>query len=288
MALIPQNDPRSAEAYDDRSTRAVRSVLVEIGQVLGAFKDKFAVVGGAVPWLLLDNDDMRHVGTIDVDLTLDAEGLRESEYAELVEALMASGYEQKGQRKRFQLVRTIEVDQGIPIDIYVDFLMPRNARLEAHDPPFITDFAVQKADGVDLALKFFNMIAIEGKMPRGGINRVEIAVASIPALLAMKGHALVGRDKPKDAYDIYYCVRNFPEGIEALAEQCRSLLEEKSGLKGYQGIAGKFRSYDDYGPSSVREFVEGSQVLGDRDADQWQQDAFGQVHAFLIALGIVK
>jgi len=286
MVLTPPSNPRSADAYDDRSTAAVRSVLLEIGQVLGAFKGKFAVIGGSVPWLLLDNGEMRHVGTLDVDLTLDAEGLRDSEYVDLVEALMASGYEQKGERKKFQLVRTIGVDAGLPIDIYVDFLMPRNVKLEAHDPPFISDFAVQKADGADLALKFFEMVAIEGKMPRGGINRVEIAVASIPALLAMKGHALVGRDKPKDAYDIYYCIRNFPDGIEALAEQCRPLLDEKSGLKGFQNIAGKFRAYEDYGPSRVREFVEGSQALGERTADQWQQDAFGQVDAFLNALGL--
>jgi hypothetical protein len=239
-----------------------------------------------VPWLLLDNDEMRHVGTVDVDLTLDAEGLRESEYVDLVEALMQSGYEQKGERKRFQLVRTITVDDGAPIDIYVDFLMPRNVKLERHDPPFVSDFAVQKADGADLALKFFEMVAVEAKMPRGGINRVEIAVASIPALLAMKGHALVGRDKPKDAYDVYYCIRNFPDGVEALANQCRPLLAEKSGLKGFQGIAAKFRSYDDYGPTCVREFVEDSHALGERSADQWQQDAFGQVEAFLILLEV--
>ena len=35
-------------------------------------------------------------------------------------------------------------------------------------------------------------------------------MCSIPALLAMKGHALAGRYKQKDAYDIYYCVRNYP------------------------------------------------------------------------------
>jgi len=263
-------------------------VLLEIGQVLGAFQGKFVLVGGAVPWLLLDNDEMRHVGTIDVDLTLDAEGLRESEYVDLVQALIDHGYEQKGERKRFQLVRTIKADDGPPIEIVVDFLMPRNAKVEKHDPPFISDFAVQKADAGDMALKYFEMVAIEGAMPRGGINRVEIAVASIPALLAMKGHALFGRDKPKDAYDVYYCVRNYPGGIEALAEECRPLLEEKSGLTGLQNIADKFRIYEDFGPTRVREFVEGSQVLGDRTPDQWQQDAFGQVDAFLQALGLVK
>jgi len=83
---------------------------------------------------------------------------------------------------------------------------------------------VQKADGADLALRFYQLVAIDGPMPAGGTNRVEIAVCSIPALLAMKGHALRGRYKQKDAYDIYYCIRNYPGGIGALAEDCRPIL----------------------------------------------------------------
>ena len=34
-----------ASDYDDRTTIAVKSVLIEIGQVLGSFKGKFAFVG---------------------------------------------------------------------------------------------------------------------------------------------------------------------------------------------------------------------------------------------------
>ena len=48
-------------------------------------------------------------------------------------------------------------------------------------------------------------------MPGGGRNRVYIAVA-IPALLAMKGYAIAQRLKHKDAYDIYYSIRNYPDG----------------------------------------------------------------------------
>jgi hypothetical protein len=66
MEMTP-GEPQSATDYDDRTTAAVKSVLVEIGQILGAFKGKFAVIGGAVPWLLLDADDMRHVGTPERD-----------------------------------------------------------------------------------------------------------------------------------------------------------------------------------------------------------------------------
>ena len=80
MAMNITSEPQSASDYEDRTTKAVRGVLVEIGQILGSFKGKFAVIGGAAPWLLLDNDDMPHVGP------LDAEALGDGEYVSLVEA----------------------------------------------------------------------------------------------------------------------------------------------------------------------------------------------------------
>jgi hypothetical protein len=250
-------------------------------------KGKFAIVGGAVPWLLLGNEDMPHVGTLDVDVGLDAEALGDGEYASLIDALRGHGYHQRQELRRFQLVRQVPTqDGGAPIDIIVDFLMPRDAEIVKNIPPLISDFAVQRADGADLAMRFYQFVAITGPMPAGGTNRVEIAVCSIPALLAMKGHAVEGRYKQKDAYDIYYCIRNYPGGPEALADECRPLLEHPSGAKGYGFIAGKFDTAEGFGPTCVRRFVEDTNVLGDRGPDQWQQDAFGQVDAWLRALGL--
>jgi hypothetical protein len=289
MADMNPNDPQSAADYDDRTTAAVKSVLIEIGQILGSFKGKFAVIGGAVPWLLLNNEDMPHVGSIDVDLSLDPEALGDGEYARLVESLMEKGYEQRAKLRRFQLIRSVPARDGGPaIDVIVDFLMPRDAQIVKNTPPIIADFAVQKADGADLALRFYQLVAIDGPMPGGGTNQVEIAICSIPALLAMKGHALRGRLKQKDAYDIYYCIRNYPDGIEALAASCRELLGEESAAKGYGYIAEKFATIESFGPTCVRQFVEETQVMGERSADQWQQDAFGQIDAWLRAMGLRK
>ena len=113
-----RDDPQSAAAYEERTTAAV-------AQILGSFRDKFVVIGGAVPWLLLDNDEMRHVGTLDVDLGLHAEALGDGEYAKLVDDLKEHGYKQDANRREFQLVRQVAVmDDGPPIDVVVDFLMP--------------------------------------------------------------------------------------------------------------------------------------------------------------------
>lgn len=279
-------EPQSAADYEDRTTAAVKSVLIEIGQILGSYKGKYTVIGGEVPWLLLNNDDMPHVGTLDIDLDLDSTALGDGEYATLVESLQGCGYEQReGFTRAFQLVRTIaETAQGPAIDIIIDFLRPRDAELVKNSPPLLSNFAVQRADGADLALKFYEMVALSGNMPQGGRNTVEIAVCSIPALLAMKGYAINGRHKQKDSYDIYYCVRNYVDGPEALAEACIPVLAEKSGAIGYSYIAQKFDDVDGYGPTCVRRFIEETDLLGERTPEQWQQDAYGQVDLWLRAL----
>ena len=100
----------------------------------------------------------------------------------------------------------------------------------------------------------------------------------------MKGFAINNRLKRKDAYDIYYCIRNYPGGVDVLGEDCRPVLAALEGAEGYGYIARKFEAFDSFGPTSVREFVEDSDILGDRTPEQWQQDAFGQTDAWLRAI----
>ena len=282
-------DRMSAKDYDTGTVQVVKSVLVEIAQILGSFKGKYVVIGGAVPWLQPGDPDMPHVGTVDVDLSLDAEALGDSEYARLVEELMGHGYVQQRGRRRFQLVRTVPMqDGGADIDVVVDFLRPHDAEITKNKPPLIDGFATQRAHGAELAHEFYEEIEIDAEMPGGGKNKASIAVASVPAFLAMKGYALAGRKKYKDAYDIYYCVRNYPGGIDCLVEATRPLLENKIAAEGYRLIAGKFRSTGDYGPTCVRYFVEGPPTPDGRTPAQWQTDAHGQVSTWLSGLGLMK
>ena len=117
-------DPQHASEYDDRTTAAVKSVLVEIGQILGSYRGKFAVIGGAVPWLLLNQSDMPHIGTLDVDLTLDAEALGDGEYAQLVESLLRHPIERFLPDNRSEPVADRYSPKSIPA--------PRGLRRSAH------------------------------------------------------------------------------------------------------------------------------------------------------------
>lgn len=285
--IISPDEPQSANHYHDRITDAVKSVMLEVGQVLGAFQGKFSIVGGSVPWLLMPDHEMDHVGTVDLDIALDAEALGDGEYATMIEALQKHGYRQSKAGRKFQLHRQIQPDDGGPaIEVIVDFLMPRSAVVIKNIPPLVQNFAVQRADGADLALRFAETVVVEGTMPNGAKNKVQISVCSIPAFLAMKGHALNGRYKQKDAYDIYYCIVGFDGGIEQLTKLCLPILSFESGAIGFNHILDKFEKLDSFGPVCVREFVTGSKILDGRTPAQWQQDAFGQVDALLRALAL--
>lgn len=236
-------EPQSAADYDDRSTEAVKSVLLEIGQILGSYKGKFVVVGGLIPWLLQNDEEMPHVGTLDIDLGLDPSALADGEYASLIELLKGHGYRQRDDLnpdlKPFQLVRELPQEDGSSlIEVVVDFLMQRNVKVAKNRPPLVEDFRVQEVNGADLAIRLAEDFRMNGTMPGGGTNTVTISVCSIPAFLVMKGFAVEKRHKQKDAYDIYYVIRNYHDGIPALAEACRPVLNDPEGLEGYHYISG--------------------------------------------------
>lgn len=283
------NLPDIARDYDERGSAAAYSVLIELGQVLGAYRQKFVIVGGAVPWLLMPNVRPSHIGTLDVDLNLSPEALSEGEYATLIESLETAGYERGvDDLKPFQLRRWVRLDEGAPIAIIIDLMMPDDAKNRKNRPPLVDGLRVIEASGGRVALNHYVVHHIEGRMPDGRNNAVDLLVASIPAFLVMKGYALIGRDKKKDAYDIYFSVRNFEGGPVALAEACKALLADASVAMGYRNIASKFRHEDDFGPQTVKAFLAESDALGEMTDEQIQVDAFMQVRAWLSALGLMK
>jgi len=75
-------NPAKSPNYKDRQVEAARSVLIDVGQVLHSFRDAIVVVGGWVPDLLLPNAKPEHIGSIDVDLALDAAKLNDGRYGD--------------------------------------------------------------------------------------------------------------------------------------------------------------------------------------------------------------
>jgi hypothetical protein len=77
----------------------------------------------------------------------------------------------------------------------------------------------RKARGCDLAFDLFVETEISGVLPEGGRDRALVRVSSLVSFLVMKGMALHDRLKEKDAWDIYFCLTNYPGGMDALAHE---------------------------------------------------------------------
>jgi hypothetical protein len=90
----------------------------------------------------------------------------------------------------------------------------------------------------------------------------------------MKAMALYDRLKEKDAWDIYYCLKNYPEGLIVLADAFKSLSHHGLIKEGMNKLSEKFASEKHVGPKFVADFEE---VLDEEDRAIIQRDAFERV-----------
>lgn len=246
--------PRHRGDYSNRQVEAAHRVLVDVGQVLASFRDAIVVVGGWVPDLLLPNAQSEHVGSIDVDLALDAAKLDDGRYAELLKSLLDTERYRQGD-KTFQLVTDVDLKDGEPpVSVYVEFLAPSDVKLKKNNPKLVEDFRVLQFSACAAAFQAPIEVEIVGSMISGATNRVHVRVAALSDLIIMKAHAVEGRDKPKDVYDLCYCLDEYPSGIGALADDWRSRCGNLLVDAAVRILREKFETVDAYGPQQLAVF----------------------------------
>lgn len=247
-------EPRHEQDYSPRQIAAARRVLVDVGQVLASFVDCLVVVGGWTPDLLLEDADEPHIGSIDVDLALDAAKLTEGRYAELLKLLLDTKRYRKG-AKDFQLVVKVDLKDGEkPVQVEVEFLAPKEFKLKKNKPKLVEGFRVLQAEGCGVAFNSPVELKLPGQNVRGAQNTVRLRVASLTDFVVMKARAIGGRDKPKDTYDLCYCLELFPGGMENLVADWKKRSGDKDVAKAIEILREKFAGVDAFGPQQLVEF----------------------------------
>lgn len=275
-------EPRQREEYSPRQVQAAHRVLVDIGQVLASFADSLVVVGGWVPDLLLTEAEEEHVGSIDVDLALDAAKLNEGRYAELLKLLLDTRRYTPGE-KDFQLVVHVDLkDAERPVQVEVEFLAPKDVKLSKNKPKLLANFRVLQTEACGVAFHAPVELPISGQSVRGAENTVHLRVASLSDFLVMKAHAIAGRDKPKDSYDLCYCLQNNPDGPQAFAAAWKQRLADKNVAKAVAILREKFASVKAFGPQQVVEFLN---ATSDEERAIQARRAFELVQQFLRLIG---
>lgn len=261
------------QVNQDPVIEAAWRVLSEIASIFRPLGNRAVLVGGWIPYLLYGS---HHIGSTDVDLALDISQITPPETETILTSLIHCGYRRSPDRA-FTWIRDVDSSRGERIAVEVDFLSPEGM---AAPPGSIETFG---ARGCDLALRDNRAMSFAGRFPDGRAGQVDLVMATEAAFIVTKAMALMGRTEPKDAYDIYFCVRHHPHGAEAFGASFEKILENTAILEALAKIRYVFRSVNSEGPSDV------VTVLNPGDSDErnrLKRDAFEQLSTFLDSAGI--
>ena len=240
-------------------------------------------IGGLVPSLIVDQVNLSegtdaHVGTMDLDVGLQLALLDEGRYRRLTERLRDAGFEMD------------KNDDGNPIrqrwaitnsgTVTVDFLIPpsregdRGGKLRDIEP----DFAAIIAPGLRCALRDRKQVTLEGRTLFGEKATREVWVCDAGACVVLKALAFDSRGENKDAYDLFYVIRNFGGGVGDVVRKLRPLLDDDEATKALELLRRDFTHPEAVGPRRVAEFVTGG------PDDEVQADVVGFVSQLLKSL----
>ncbi|HEX6154062.1 MAG TPA: nucleotidyl transferase AbiEii/AbiGii toxin family protein [Solirubrobacterales bacterium] len=265
----------------------MESICLTVIGTLGAYLDDLCVVGGLVPTLLIDRrlepsetEEDRHPGTNDFDVGLSIALLDDKRYAEVSARLRAEGFgpdkNQAGNevRQRWRLGET---------KVTVDFLMSPppghedGARLHDLEP----DMAALVTKGLDFAFDERVEVELEGETIKREKLRRMIPVCGPGAFVVLKALAFTDRMEPKDAYDLVYVLRRFPEGPGSIVARLAQHADRDKEMieSALTAMASDFEEIESIGPQRAAAFASESED----DFDALAADAHGYVADLLQA-----
>ena len=258
-----------------------RRMCLHVATILGDLLDEIVVVGGLVPYLIVDQDAApeAHVGTRDLDLGLSIAVLDDKRYREISARLRDRGFE-PGRTKDGNVTRQTWELPGQRITI--DFLIPCSD--EGPSPGKLQnlegDFAAIVTAALPLAFEDFVSVSIEGTTLADEVAARTVKVCGPAAFVAMKAHAVRLRAKDKDAYDLVYVLKHFSDGtVDDVAARYGTFAEVREAKQALEILRADFASTEHLGSVRAARFAAGR-----KDA-VLQADAFGYVQAFLERLG---
>jgi len=269
--MIKDTDLKSSTDYSKGMVDAAYSVLGEIVNLLEHFADDIRIVGGWVPSLLFPDND--HIGSIDVDVLFNQIDIGKAEsYENIKRTLTRNGY-RRHPKKYFTFVKTVTIN-NISYDVDVDLLSGKYGGDGGAVSKHIDGIKALPATGGNFAFEFPpKEVKIDYTRPDGALDSSHVRVISIIPYIVMKTAAL-GRGKPKDAYDIYYCINHYEGGIKMLLNEMLPYKDKGLIKSTCEKLSEKFASPNHSGPVDIVNFMN---IVDDEESEQIKQDAYQKI-----------
>ena len=259
---MPEKPSRATE-YNGEQAQLVKATCLYVATILGDYMEQAVIVGGLVPSILIDQKNLpdgadSHVGTMDLDMGLALEIFDRKRYHAITARLRAAKFSpdvnEQGNltRQRWKIEKVGKVT--------IELLVPPASEYDVGGQikDMEKDFAAVITPGLELAFKDRVKIPLEGYTLFGENAKRDVYVCGPGAFVVLKALAFRNRAENKDAYDLYYHIRNYGSSIEDIAEALKPLLHEKAAKEALKILREDFLNIDSLGPVRVVPFITDS------------------------------
>jgi hypothetical protein len=280
--------PSFASEYRKEQAELVRQTCLYVATKLGDLLDEIVVVGGLVPSLLIPEKTVpegedAHVGTMDLDLGLSLALLNTHRYEELTARLRRAGFQPDVNEAGNPTFQRWKIKPSPGFKVTVDFVIPPG--LDEDEGGKIrhieNDFAAVITPGLHLAFTDMQRLALTGTTILGEKASRDIWVCGPGAFVILKALAFGTRGENKDAYDLYYLIRNYGFGVDDVLKHLDPILHDPKTQEALKLLHRDFSDPDGVGPRRVAEFLYAA------PDDELQADVAGFIRELLRKCDIV-
>jgi hypothetical protein len=268
--------------YSTREIEACVIVMRELFTYLKPYRNQIVLVGGWVPYFLLEKytppggEYGQHVGSLDIDVALDAFSIPADAYKTILEILNERGFyhrkDKLGKDIPASFLKKVIFEGGEEIEVQIDFLAPEyGGTPEQKRHQVIQDMLARKGRGTDIVFDQTELIRLSGRISGGANIEADIKVANVTACFVMKGIALGERTNEKDAYDLYMLARYYKEGPESVLSELKNLGNHGLMKEALRNIEEQFKDVKSIGPVSVATFMG---ITDKEEFDRITRDAY--------------
>jgi hypothetical protein len=273
---------KSKSEYSPREIEACVIVMRDLFTYLKPYRNQIVLIGGWVPYFLLEKYTSpgsgydQHIGSLDIDIALDAFSIPIDAYKTILEILKERGFYHRkdnlGKDIPASFLKKIVFEDGEEIEVQIDFLAPEyGGAPKKRRHQVIQDMLARKGRGTDLVFDQTEIIHLSGPISSGAKIELDIKVANATACFVMKGIALGERTNEKDAYDIYMLARYYKEGPESVLSELKKLANHGLMKEALRNIEEQFKDVKSIGPVSVASFMG---VTDKEEYDRITRDAY--------------
>ena len=152
-------------------------VMRELFLYLKSYRNQIVLIGGWVPYFLLEKykylgEYDQHIGSLDIDVALDAFSIPDTDYKTILEILSGKGFYPRkdvlGRDIPASFSKKITLENGKEIEVRIDFLAPEyggTPKKRRHQ--IIQDMLGRKGRGTDIVFNHADVIHLSGPISNG-------------------------------------------------------------------------------------------------------------------------